>query len=84
MSVRPYIHVRIVPFSAGAHAGMAGGFDLMRFDRIEPVIFLEAENSSLVIERKDSVKDYEDIVKALDRIALDEEESRRMMAKLAA
>jgi uncharacterized protein DUF5753/helix-turn-helix protein len=83
MSVRPYIHIRILPFSVGAHAGMAGCFDLMRFDRIEPVIFLEAENSSLVVERKDSVKDYEDIVKALDQTALDEEDSRTLIAKLA-
>lgn len=83
MSVRPYIHVRIVPFAAGAHAGMAGSFDLMRFDRIEPVIFLEAENSNVVVERKDSVRDYEDIIKALDRTALDEDASREMIAKLA-
>jgi hypothetical protein len=84
MSVRPYVHLRILPFSAGAHAGLAGGFDLLRFDRIEPVVFVEAENSNLVIERKDSIKDYEDIVKALARKALDEEESRRLIAKLAA
>ncbi|SER93832.1 DUF5753 domain-containing protein [Lentzea albida] len=84
MSVRPYIHLRIMPFSAGAHAGMAGSFDLLRFDRIEPVIFLEAENSCLVVERKDSVRDYEDIIKALDRKALDEEESRQLITRLAA
>jgi hypothetical protein len=83
MSVRPYIHLRIVPFSVGAHAGMAGSFDLLRFDRVEPVIFLEAENSNLVVERKDSIRDYEDIVKALDRAALDVEESRKLIAKLA-
>ena len=84
MSVRPYIHVRIVPFSVGAHAGMAGSFDLMRFYRIEPVIFMEAENSNVVVERKDSVKDYEDIIKALNRTALDEDASRELIAKLAA
>lgn len=84
MAVRPYIHLRVVPLSVGAHAGMAGSFDLLRFDRIEPVIFLEAENSNLVVERKDSIRDYEDIVKALDRVALDEEDSRKLTAKLVA
>ncbi|GGM82601.1 hypothetical protein GCM10011609_18190 [Lentzea pudingi] len=84
MSVRPYIHLRIVPFSAGAHAGMSGSFDLLKFDRIEPVIFLEAENSILVVERKDSIRDYEDIVKNLDRKAFDEDDSRTLIAKLAA
>lgn len=84
MSVRPYINLRIVPFSAGAHAGMADSFELMRFNRIEPVIFLEGEKSNLIVERKDAADDYEEIVKALDRIALDKEDSRKLLAKLAA
>ncbi|GLY53502.1 helix-turn-helix transcriptional regulator [Lentzea sp. NBRC 102530] len=84
LSVRPYIHIRIVPFAAGAHAGLSGSFDLMRFDRHEPVVFLEAENSILVVERNDSIRDYENILKGLDRAALSEEDSRGLIAKLAA
>jgi hypothetical protein len=83
MSVRPYIDLRIVPFSAGAHAGMAGSFDLMRFDRFEPVAFLEGEKSNLIVERKDAIDDYEEVVKALNGVALDAEDSRKLIAKLA-
>ncbi|WP_434439040.1 helix-turn-helix domain-containing protein [Lentzea sp. E54] len=83
MLVRPYIDIRIVPTSVGAHAGLAGGFELMRFDRFEPVVFLESENASFIVERKDSVDDYEKVVKALDRAALDAGESQRRISKLA-
>jgi hypothetical protein len=83
MSVRPYIDIRIVPISVGAHPGTAGTFELMKFDRIEPVVFLECEKSSLIIERKDAVEGYDNVVKALDRLALDAEESRGRISKLA-
>ena len=83
MWVRPYIDIRIVPTDAGAHAGLAGPFTLMEFDRIEPVVFVEAENSSLVIEGPTPVKGYQDVLKSLDRIALDAEESRRRISKYA-
>ncbi|WP_086662941.1 Scr1 family TA system antitoxin-like transcriptional regulator [Lentzea kentuckyensis] len=43
--------------SSGAHAGVAGSFELMRFDRVEPVVFLESNNSNLVVEHKDAVSD---------------------------
>ena len=83
MLVRPYIDIRIVPTSVGAHAGLAGGFELMRFDRIDPVVFLESENANFIIERKDSVNDYEEALKALDRVALDAGESQRRISTLA-
>ncbi|SDJ87351.1 Helix-turn-helix domain-containing protein [Lentzea albidocapillata subsp. violacea] len=83
MSVRPYIDIRMVPLSVGAHPGAAGTFELMRFDRIEPVVFLDTEKANLIVERKDSVKGYEKVVEALDRLALDAEESRRRISELA-
>lgn len=83
MWVRLYIDIRIVPTEAGAHAGLAGPFSLMEFDRIEPVVFVEAENSSLVIEGPTPVQGYQDVLKSLDRIALDAEESRKRISKHA-
>ncbi|USX51137.1 helix-turn-helix transcriptional regulator [Lentzea sp. HUAS12] len=83
MLVRPYIEIRILPTSVGAHAGLSGGFELMRFDRFEPVVFLESENANFIIERKDSVDDYEEVLKALDRVALDAGESQRRISEIA-
>jgi hypothetical protein len=83
MWVRPYIDIRILPTEVGAHAGLAGPFTLMEFDRFEPVVFVEAENSSLVIEGPTPVKGYQDVLDSLDQIALDAEESRRRISKYA-
>lgn len=82
LAARPSVVVRVVPLDVGAHAGMAGSFDLMTFDRYEDVVFLEAENSSLVIEAPDSVKAYARIVEALENTALDAEQSRELIKKL--
>ncbi|MET9226487.1 helix-turn-helix transcriptional regulator [Lentzea sp. NPDC003310] len=79
---RPSVVVRVVPLGAGAHAGMAGSFDLMTFDRYEDVVFLEAENSSLVIEAPEAVRAYARIAKALENTALDAEQSRELIKKL--
>lgn len=83
MLVRPNIEIRIVPTSAGAHAGLCGSFELMRFDRFEPIVFLEGENSNFIIESKNSISDYEKILKALELVALSAEESQRRISKLA-
>ncbi|GLZ31038.1 transcriptional regulator [Lentzea sp. NBRC 105346] len=82
MSAWSYISLRIVPTSVGAHAGLAGPFNMMKFEKYEPVVFLESENSSLAIEAADSVKGYEMVVKSLERTALDEEQSRGLITQL--
>lgn len=84
MSVRPYITLRMVPTEVGAHAGFGGAFDLLTFDKIQPVVFLDTENSSLIVEAPTSVGSYEKVVASLDRTALNAEESRRRITKLAA
>jgi hypothetical protein len=82
VSQRSYIEIRIVPFSVGAHAGLAGAFDMLTFDKYEPVVFLDSENSSLIIEAPYAVKAYERVVEALDEIALDAEQSKELINQL--
>jgi hypothetical protein len=82
MAERSYIEIRIVPFSVGAHAGLAGAFDMLTFDKYEPVVFLDSENSSLIIEAPYAVKAYERVVEALDEIALDAEQSKELINQL--
>lgn len=79
MLVRPNIKVRVVPTSAGAHPGLVGSFLLMKFGKIEPVVHVECENSLLFLEDKASVTSYTSILKTIDRVALDEGESRRLI-----
>ncbi|MFS8100570.1 helix-turn-helix domain-containing protein [Lentzea alba] len=82
MAARSYIDIRIVPISVGAHAGLAGAFDMLTFDKYEPVVFLDSENSSLIIEAPYAVKSYERVLEALDEIALDAEQSKGLIKRL--
>jgi hypothetical protein len=83
VSARPYVVIRVIPTSVGAHAGHAGGFNLMRFHKVEPVVFVESENASLIIESSLSIKSYDAVVESLARTALDEEESRKLINDIA-
>ncbi|GHH31172.1 DUF5753 domain-containing protein [Lentzea cavernae] len=81
LAAKPRIDVRVVPVGAGAHAGMAGSFDLLSFDRYDDVVFLESENSSLIIEAPEALRSYRRVVEGLDAVALDAERSRELIRK---
>ncbi|MFJ8963959.1 helix-turn-helix domain-containing protein [Lentzea sp. NPDC102401] len=83
MLVRPYIEVRIVPTDTGAHAGLGGAFDLMTFDRYEPTVFLDTENSTLIVESAGAVKAHSEVLTSLAAVALDAEQSRERITELA-
>ncbi|HEX7658701.1 MAG TPA: helix-turn-helix transcriptional regulator [Pseudonocardiaceae bacterium] len=83
MSVRPYISIRIIPAASGAHAGTAGSFRLMEFDGIRPVVYLEGETSGLYLEEKPEIEIYRRVFGALIEVALDEGQSRDLIARLA-
>jgi len=83
MSVRPYISLRVVRTSIGAHAGLAGSFTLMKFKSIQPVVFVETENSSLFVEDEAPVTGYQTVLGSLGRAALGEEQSRRLIASIS-
>lgn len=70
-----YVTIRVIPASTGAHAGVAGAFTLLKFPKFEPVVWLEALNSSTFVEQRDSVKGYETLVKQLNRVSLNERDS---------
>ena len=83
MSVRQYISVRIIPTAFGAHAGIVGSFQLMEFSDIRPVVYLEGETSGLFLEEKPEIETYRQVFAALTEAALDEGQSRDLIAKLA-
>jgi predicted XRE-type DNA-binding protein len=82
MLVRRYISFRIVPIAIGAHAGMAGSFVHLSYDKYEPVVFIESQNSGLFLEDKGSIATYAELLKRLDQEALDAEQSRRLITSL--
>ncbi|SFB14221.1 Helix-turn-helix domain-containing protein [Amycolatopsis marina] len=83
MSVRPRISLRVVPASLGVHAALAGSFTYMEFAAIKPVVYLESETSTLFLEEQAEVAAYQRILSALAETALDEEQSRELIGKVA-
>jgi hypothetical protein len=83
LSRRPYLTLRVVPASLGAHAATAGSFTLMEFAEFKPVVYLESETSSLFLEKPVEIAAYQDILAALTQTALGEGQSRDLIATLA-
>ena len=83
LSRRPYLTLRMVPASLGAHAATAGSFTLMEFAEFKPVVYLDSETSSLFLEKPVEIAAYQDILESLAQTALGEGESRELIATLA-
>lgn len=78
---RPNVSVKILPFSAGAHPGLAGSFTVARIDDLdEQLVFLESMNGDKLI--RDSQADtemYNEYIAELDRRALAREDGDRLL-----
>ena len=83
MSLRPHRTLRVVPAALGVHAAINGSFLLMEFAEFRPVVYLEAETSSLFLETPAEIEAYQRILAMLGEVALGEEESRERIAALA-
>lgn len=83
MSVRPYISLRVIPAVHGAHAAVSGSFTLLEFAAIKPVVYVESLTSTLFLEEREEIAAYRNVVDALARIALDQEQSRDLIRTLA-
>jgi hypothetical protein len=83
ISVRPYITLRVVPAGLGAHAAMASSFTLLDVRDFKPIVYLESATSSLFLETPIEIDAYRNILAALEDTALDEGQSRNMIADVA-
>ncbi|WP_030598844.1 helix-turn-helix domain-containing protein [Streptomyces fulvoviolaceus] len=54
----PRINVQVLPFSAGAHAGLTGSFNLYRFASDPTIVYTEGYGSGHPTANPDTVKDY--------------------------
>jgi Domain of unknown function (DUF5753)/Helix-turn-helix domain len=83
MSVRSYLSLRVIPAAVGAHAALSGPFTLMEFTEFKPVIYLDSETSCLFLEEPQEIAAYQRILSGLADTALDEGQSRELIATLA-
>jgi transcriptional regulator with XRE-family HTH domain len=81
----PNVTLQILPFAAGAHAGMDGTFAILDFpDAEDPnVVFAENATGGLFLEKSDELRKYNSIFDTIRTTALSPEESRTMITMLA-
>jgi len=85
MAKLPHVNVQVLPFSAGVHPAMDGSFEILGFpESADPaVVYLENQAGSLYLEEEAEIDRYERMFSHLIAKALDPEESRRMIARVA-
>ena len=81
----PHVNVQVLPFGAGVHPAMDGSFEILGFpEPTDPaVVYLENQAGSLYLEEEAEIDRYERMFSHLIAKALDPEESRRMIARVA-
>jgi Domain of unknown function (DUF5753) len=83
MSVRSYITIRVIPAAFGAHAGTSGACRLMESSEFKPVAYIEEETAGHFLEDPAEIAAYRKVFAALANCALDEGESKDLIARLA-
>lgn len=80
----PNVTLQVLPFEAGAHAGMDGPFFVLEFPEPDPaVVYLEQASSGLVLEDDADVRRYTLMFGSLTSQALDAKKSRACIAEVA-
>jgi predicted transcriptional regulator len=83
MAVRPTVTLRVLPVSLGAHPALGGPFVFMEFAEFRPLVYLEGAISCVFVEKPEDTQVYRKILTALADTALDEEESKKLIANIA-
>ncbi|MEV7006449.1 helix-turn-helix transcriptional regulator [Streptosporangium sp. NPDC051022] len=81
----PNVEIRVIPFSAGAHAAMDGKFCLLSFPEPEDpdLVYLEQATSGLMPEDPEEVRRYTLMFGSLSAMALGAEASATFIAQTA-
>lgn len=85
LSAEPHITVQVLPYTAGAHPGLAGQFSILRFaDGAEAgVVYLERFTSDLYLEKASDVQYYGVMYEHLQARALTPDSSRDVITDTA-
>lgn len=82
----PQVTLQVIPFGAGAHAGMPGSFALMQFTdaAIPDVVYVDTMAGELFLEEESDVRRYKLVFEHLRAVAESPDASRSLMADLIA
>ncbi|WP_435280395.1 helix-turn-helix domain-containing protein [Streptomyces koelreuteriae] len=78
----PRINIQVLPFSAGAHAGMTGSYDLYRFASDPAIVYTEGYGSGHPTANPDTVKDCSLRYDHLQAAALSLRDSAELMRRV--
>ncbi|MFI2237096.1 helix-turn-helix domain-containing protein [Streptomyces chrestomyceticus] len=81
----PHVTVQVLPYDAGAHAGMSGTFSILEFDDAadSSVVYIEGVTSDLYLEKTNDVHKYTIMYEHLRAQALSADQSREFIAAAA-
>ncbi len=74
-----HVSIQVLPFGAGAHAGIDGPFQLLHFPAGPPVALVETKTTSLYLEEDGDVDRYHSSLDTLRTQALDAQATRRFI-----
>ncbi|MFI5537781.1 helix-turn-helix domain-containing protein [Nocardia sp. NPDC051900] len=91
VTTQPNISVRVVPLAAEAYAGLnVGSFVMLDFPEHPtapltepPVVYMQGFTGNLYLEKPDEVRQYRQAYADILRSALDQEDSRALIRKIA-
>ncbi|MFI9752263.1 helix-turn-helix domain-containing protein [Streptomyces collinus] len=78
----PAVNIQVLPFSAGAHAGMQGSFTLFRFASDAAIVYTEGYGSGHPAANPDTVKDCSLCYDHLQAAALSLRDSAELIRRL--
>lgn len=81
----PNVTFQVIPFDAGAHAGMPGSFIVLQFteEAIPDVIYIDSMAGDLFLEAESDVRRYKLVFEHLRAVSASPDVSRALLASLA-
>ena len=85
LSELPNITFQVIPFDAGAHAGMPGSFVFLQFadSAIPNVVYVDSMAGELFLEEESDIRRYRLVFEHLRAVAASPDSSRSLLVSLA-
>ncbi|GLW51153.1 transcriptional regulator [Streptomyces sp. NBRC 14336] len=85
MSRLPHVTVQLIPFAMGAHPGVSGQYAILEFPDAadSSVVYIEGVTSDLYLEKAQDVQKYSVMYEHLRAQALNADQSREFITKVA-
>jgi transcriptional regulator with XRE-family HTH domain len=83
MAALPNVKLRVLPTLAGEKGLFGGSFQLFEFHEHHPLVYFSSACNGVFLEDQDFVTDYRRLLPGMASVALDERESRALIADLA-